>query len=160
MKRFLRLTIFLAVLVLMLAGASALAEAAQPVILTSNFPAFDFVRSIAGDTAKIRMLLPPGSESHSYEPSPQDIIAIQNADLFVYTGGESDHWLEEILASLGDDAPVCLRMSDSVTLLCTESTASMDSHHHHEHECDCGCDHDHECDCEDECNCGHHHHVH
>lgn len=139
MNRFLRFGILLAVFVLALAGAAALAEEGQPFILTSNFPSFDFVRSVAGDSAQIRMLLPPGSESHSYEPSPQDIIAIQNADLFVYTGGESDHWLEEILLSLGDDAPVCLRMSDSVTLLCTESTDSMDSHHHHDHEHD----HDH-----------------
>lgn len=43
------------------------------------------------------MLLKPGEETHSYEPTPQDIIAIQNCDLFIYVGGENDAWVEDIL---------------------------------------------------------------
>ena len=43
------------------------------------------------------MLLKPGEETHSYEPTPQDIIAIQNSDLFIYVGGENDAWVEDIL---------------------------------------------------------------
>ena len=100
-------------------------------ILAVNFPAFDLSRSIAGEWADVSMLLPPGSESHSYEPSPQDIIAIQNADLFVYTGGESDHWVEEILLSMGSDAPAVFRLSDSVTLLEEQHSASMEHDHDH-----------------------------
>lgn len=104
-------------------------------ILAVNFPAFDLARSLAGDLAEVAMLLPPGSESHSYEPSPQDIIAIQNADLFIYTGGESDHWVEEILHSMGDAAPAVFRLSDSVTLLEEQHSASMEHAHDHAH-CD------------------------
>jgi len=102
-------------------------------ILAVNFPAFDLSRSLAGDLAEVAMLLPPGSESHSYEPSPQDIIAIQNADLFIYTGGESDHWVEEILHSMGDAAPAVFRLSDSVTLLEEQHSASMEHAHDHAH---------------------------
>ena len=73
---------------------------------------------------------PPGSESHSYEPSPRDIIDIQQADLFLYAGGESDHWVEEILASMGDNAPRTFRLTDCVTLLAEETSASMEQEAH------------------------------
>lgn len=114
-------------------------------IIALNFPAFDIARSIAGENAEVRMLLPPGSESHSYEPTPQDIIAIQNADLFLYTGGGSDTWVEEILSSLGDRTPETFRLADSVTLLAEETSASMEHRHEHDETC------------EDE---SHHHHEH
>ena len=61
-------------------------------VVTTIFPPYDFVREIAGDEADIKMLLKPGEETHSYEPTPQDIIAIQNSDVFIYTGGENDVW--------------------------------------------------------------------
>ena len=112
----------------------AAAEETQLSIIAANFPAYDFARTIAGDTAQVTLLLPPGSESHSYEPSPQDIIAIQNCDLFVYTGGESDSWIESILASLGDRAPEAFRMADCVTLLAVKTTESMEHTHSHTHE--------------------------
>ena len=94
------------------------------------FPAYDFARQLAGDTAQVRLLLPPGSESHSYEPSPRDIIDIQQADLFLYAGGESDHWVEEILASMGENAPRTFRLTDCVTLLAEETSASMEQEAH------------------------------
>ena len=75
----------------------------------------------------MRLLLPPGSESHSYEPSPRDIIDIQEADLFLYAGGESDSWVDGILASMGDDAPRAFRLTDCVTLLAEETSASMEA---------------------------------
>lgn len=94
-------------------------------LVATNFPAYDFARSLAAGTAEVRLLLPPGSESHSYEPTPHDIIAIQNADLFLYTGGESDHWVDEILLSMGAEAPRTFRMTDHVALLSEELSESM-----------------------------------
>ena len=111
-------------------------------IIATIFPAYDFARVIAGDHAQVELLLPPGSESHSYEPTPQDIIAIQNADLFLYTGSESDHWIEEVLLSMGQQAPRSFRMMDCVSLLKEELTQSMEHSHAHEH--DENCDHEHE----------------
>ena len=112
----------------------ALCLAEEPLsILGVNFPAFDLARTLAGGTAEVSMLLPPGSESHSYEPTPQDIIAIQSADLFLYTGGGSDTWIEEILHSMGENAPRTFRLSDSVTLLEEEISQSMEHVHDHEH---------------------------
>ncbi|MDR2747024.1 MAG: metal ABC transporter substrate-binding protein [Treponema sp.] len=69
-------------------------------VVTTVFPSYDFVREIAGDTVNLSLLLPPGAESHSFEPTPRDIIQIQNSDLFIYVGGESETWVERILDSV------------------------------------------------------------
>lgn len=69
-------------------------------IVCTNFPAYDFTRQIAKDKASIILLIPPGSEIHSFDPKPDDIIAIENADMFIYGGGESDHWAHDILSTL------------------------------------------------------------
>ena len=102
-------------------------------IVTMNFPGYDFARQVAGEGAEVTMLIPPGADSHSFEPSPKDVLAIQNADLFIYTGGESDSWIDRLLASMGDAAPETLRMMDVVTVLAEEHTASMEHGHAHEH---------------------------
>lgn len=125
---------------------SSMAQEEPLSILALNFPSFDLARSIAGDTANLSMLLPPGSESHSYEPTPQDMIAIQHADLFIYTGGESDYWVEEILASMGENAPRIFRLTDCVTLLTEEESASMEHTHERGHDGS----HDHEAEEMDE----------
>ena len=72
-------------------------------IVTTMFPQFDFTRAVAGDKADITMLLKPGAESHSYEPTPKDIIDIKNSDLFIYVGGESDSWIDDILKDIDKD---------------------------------------------------------
>ncbi len=79
-------------------------------IVCTSFPAYDFAREIAGDRAQIRLLIKPGAEVHSYEPSPRDIIAIQDSDLFICNGGESEAWVE----SLVDGSVNALRMLDCV----------------------------------------------
>lgn len=62
-------------------------------VVCTNFPCYDFARQLCrGTDAEIVMLLPPGGESHSYDPTPKDIAAIARADVFVYVGGESDEW--------------------------------------------------------------------
>lgn len=117
-------------------------------IVTTIFPPYDFVREVAGDLVDVSMLLPPGAESHSFEPSPQDIIKIQNADLFIYNGGDSDHWVDEIIGSMGSDAPRTLKMMDVVSLLEEEVVEGMEDDHDHHHESeehhDEDADHDHE----------------
>jgi len=85
------------------------------VIVSTIFPPFDFARNIAGDRAEISLLLPPSSDSHSYEPSPRDIIKIREADIFLYIGGASDEWTESVFS--GDDNVIAVRLIDSVSLL-------------------------------------------
>ena len=122
--------LFLLLCCVALLCAPAVHASQEPLsIVCTIFPAYDFARQLAGDTAQVTLLLPPGGDCHSYEPSPRDIIRIQEADLFLYGGGESDHWVEEILSSMGDDAPRAFRLTDCVTLLAEEATESMEAHH-------------------------------
>lgn len=95
-------------------------------IVTTIFPQFDFARQIAGDRADVTMLLQPGAESHSYEPTPQDIKNIQNCDLFIYTGGENDVWVDGILDSMGEQKPDTLRLVDCVPTVEEEIVEGME----------------------------------
>jgi len=123
-------------------------------ITTTVFPAYDFVRQITGDRVNLTMLLPPGAESHSFEPSPRDIINIMNSDIFIYVG-ESERWIERIFQSMNTDGMTIFAMMDAVELLmidehdddhaCDDDDCDDDDHHDHDHH-----DHSH----------GHDHHDH
>ena len=105
-------------------------------IVAAVFPAYDFARSAAGELADVTLLLPPGAESHSYEPTPADILRVQRCDLFIYLGGESDAWVDTILSAIEPRGDV-LRMMDCVDLLEEETVEGMQGGHDHEE------DHDH-----------------
>lgn len=109
-------------------------EASGLSVVTTIFPPYDFVREIAGDHAEIKMLLKPGEESHSYEPTPQDIIAIRNCDIFIYVGGENDVWVEDILSSLQDEGRLTLRLTDCVETVEEEHVEGMKEASGHAHE--------------------------
>lgn len=110
----LKKTLLVAVLALMsvaLFGCQAKKEAVvtEPVaeeektiqVITTLFPEYDIVKALAGDNVNVRMLMPPGSESHSYEPTPKDIVDIQNADVFIYTSEAMEPWVEKLLDQAG-----------------------------------------------------------
>ena len=101
-------------------------------IVTTIFPYYDFVRQLAGDKADVRLLLSPGSDPHSYEPTPSDIVAIENCDIFIYNGGESDEWVDGVLSSIENKNVKVMKMMEYVTL---RHEQSMDHNHEHaEHE--------------------------
>ncbi len=85
-------------------------------IVATIFPAYDFARELTGELASVKMLVSPGNEVHSYEPSPKDMLDIQKCDLFIYTGGESDAWVDELLNAKEYKNINTLRMTDCVEL--------------------------------------------
>lgn len=106
-----------AALLIALLTVSASAEDKLRVVAT-DFPCYDFARQAAGERADVTLLIHPGVEVHSYEPAPADILAIGEADLFVYIGGEGDAWADGILSGFdGSDGPAALRLMDAVTPL-------------------------------------------
>ena len=121
-------------------------------VVTTIFPQYDFARHIAGDRADVTMLLKPGEEVHSYEPTPQDIKKIQNCDLFIYVGGENDVWVENILDSVKGDqeGPQTVRLLALVETYSEEHLEGMmeekghDHDHEHEPEGTAEEDHDHD----------------
>lgn len=95
-------------------------------VIATLFPQYDFARQLAGDKADIKLLLPPGMESHSYEPTPGDIITIQTSDIFLYTGDDMEPWVSGIVENLGQ-TPLVANLSDGIEL-----EKEADEEHHHE----------------------------
>ncbi len=95
-------------------------------VVATIFPQYDFARQVAGELADITMLLSAGEESHTYEPTPQDIITIQNADVFIYVGGESDSWVDDILASMDTTNMKIVNMMNCVDVVEEELVEGME----------------------------------
>ena len=117
-------TAMIAVVIMMLLLCGAAQAEGKLSIVCTDFPCYDLARQAAGELAEVTMLLKPGVEAHSFEPTPADILQIGEADLFVYIGGESDAWADSILSGFdGGDAPATLRMMDAVEDLIEEEDA-------------------------------------
>ena len=118
-------------------------------VVATIFPQYDFVRQIAGENVELKMLLKPGEETHSYEPTPQDIIAIQNSDLFIYVGGENDAWVEDILESMPDNGRKTLKLVNCVDTVEEEHVEGMKEERGHDHDEDEEHTHDEAADLQD-----------
>ena len=105
-------------------------------IVTTIFPAYDFARAAAGDEASVSLLLPPGAEVHTFEPTARDMIKIQDCDLFIYNGGESDEWVEKLLSSAEYKDLNTLCMTDLVDTYTEEIKEGMDAQPEEEDEAD------------------------
>jgi len=84
-------------------------------IVTTIFPAYDWVREILGaetDRAEITMLLDSGVDLHSYQPTVDDIVKISDCDLFLYVGGESDGWVDDALKNAPNKDRKVIRLLD------------------------------------------------
>jgi len=95
-------------------------------VVTVNFPPYDFVRQITGGEIVPEMLLKGGQDAHTYEPTAKDIIRINDADIFICTGGESDAWVDKIAGSLDGNVKI-VKMTDCINELIEEE------HEEHEH---------------------------
>jgi zinc transport system substrate-binding protein len=110
-------------------------------IVTTVFPQYDFARQIAGDRADVTLLLKPGMEAHSYEPTPKDIIEISHCDLFLNVGGESESWLDSVFDSIDSNGMKIVSAMDCVEVLEEEHVDGMtesgeETHEHSDDESD------------------------
>jgi len=105
-------------------------EDEKPLVIATLFPQYDFVKQIAGDKVEVILLLPPGVEPHSYEPTPRDIVDIQKADMFVYTGEIMEPWAERIIDAAKGQPLLIVDTSIGIELIDEDE----DHHHHHEHD--------------------------
>ena len=113
-------------------GAAPAASNGKPTVVTTIVPQYDFVRAIAGDTVNLSMLVSPGAESHTYDPSIADVKAICDADLFIYTGGEIDEWAADLESAVKGADVKTIRITDAVPG--GSSYGDVGNHHdHHRH---------------------------
>ena len=113
-------------------------------VVTTLFPYYDLARTLAGDRASVTLLCSAGRESHSYEPTPHDVLRVTDADLFFYNGGVDEQWATELLAASGHGA--VLTGMELISVREEELPEGATSHEHaHAHE-----DHAHEAHAHDE----------
>ncbi len=105
-------------------------------IVSTNFPGYDFARAITMDNTKVKvkMLLKPGAESHTFEPTPEDIKTIKNSDIFIYVGGDSDEWVDDILSDIDTDKTKIIKLIDLVDAKEEVTTEGMESDEEEESE--------------------------
>lgn len=105
-------------------------------VVTTIFPYYDFVRQIAGDRVKLKLIVPAGMDSHSFEPTPADMIAMQEADVLILNGGEMEHWVSQVLDSLDTSHMKIVTMMDYVDAVEEEHVEGMEDAHEHGHDVD------------------------
>lgn len=103
---------------------STVPDGGKPVVVATIFPYCDFVKNVCGDAVEAVLLVPPGADSHSYEPTPKDVRQVNACSLFVYTGGEEDGAFEELLESA--DGVASLTLIDCVEPLKEQLVEGME----------------------------------
>lgn len=118
-------------------------------VVASNFASYDFLRAIIGDNENVELtfLLGPGKDSHSYDPTAKDLTTIQNADLFVYIGGEMEKWADKVLDSLEEEKDVeTICIANFVDTIEEQEVDGAEEEEEHEHDAE---EHDNEHDAEE-----------
>ncbi len=116
-------------------------------VVSTSFPGYDFARAVTKNTnISTKMLVKPGAETHTYEPTPQDIIDIKNADMFIYVGGDSDTWVKKILKDVDTKKTHVVKLVDLVSTVEEEIVEGMEDGDEHDHEHDHDHSHSHEHD--------------
>ena len=119
MKRILAILLCL----LMTAGAAACGsasgagdKAATLSVVTTIFPEYDWIRELTAgvDGVELTLLLDNGVDLHSYKPTADDIVKIADCDLFVYVGGESDEWVEDVLATANNEKMIAVSLLEAL----------------------------------------------
>lgn len=123
-------TVFITVLVLSACQENTDTPNDKIQVVTTLFPQYDMVRSLAGDNVDLSLTLPSGVSAHTYEPTPQTVISILNADIFIYSSSMLEPWVDNVLESNDIGDLVVIDLSDYVILLEDEEEEQEDEHSH------------------------------
>lgn len=107
-------------------------------IVVTSFPQYDWVKELIKgkeDLYKIEILMDNGVDLHNYQPTVKDITLVATSDVFIYVGGESDHWVDDALAQVTNEKQVVMNMMTALgTELMEEAyVEGMQQDHSHEH---------------------------
>ena len=134
-------SIFLVILILsglILSGCTSPPQDNEKItIVTTIFPFYEFAKEVGKDNVEVTLLLPPGAESHTFEPKPSDIIKISKADIFLYVGERMEPWAHDILEGINNEKIIIIEASLKVELLKSSEEHDhddSDSHNDEEHE--------------------------
>jgi zinc transport system substrate-binding protein len=100
-------------------------------IVTTLFPLYDFAKQIGQDKVEASILLPAGIEAHSFEPKPSDIVKVNEADIFIYTGEFMEPWAKNIIDGVSNENLRIINISRGVKLLHAEENHEHEEDHDH-----------------------------
>lgn len=107
-------------------------------IVCTTFAPYDFIREILGENVNnydMKFLTDGGVDLHSYQPTVSDVVKVKTCDLFVYVGGESDEWVEDVLKDKQNSNMKVVRLMDVVENKCADHE-HHDDHDGHDHHAD------------------------
>ncbi len=113
-------TLIAGLIILCFIGVIFFAKKSQPKssklsVVASFYPLADFAQQVGGDFVEVKNLTPAGAEPHDFEPTPQDLVAIQKAHVFIYNGASLEMWLDKVLPDI-QNKEVIVKASDGITL--------------------------------------------
>ncbi|MEJ8306005.1 metal ABC transporter substrate-binding protein [Saccharibacillus sacchari] len=120
---------------------------------TSFYPMYEFARHVGGDLADVELLVPAGTEPHDWEPTPQDIAKIEEADLLIYNGAGMESWVDQVLDASANGDLVAVEASQGIDIM----EGSEEEEHDHEHDEAATEEHDHDHEHEEEAGHAHSH---
>lgn len=97
-------------------------------VVTTLFPLYDFTKNIGKDKIDVILLLPPGMEAHSFEPKPSDIVKINQADIFIYTGEIMEPWTQDIINGITNKNVTVVDSSAGIELMKEVGHSGVDPH--------------------------------
>ena len=119
-------------------------EVTQLNVVTTLFPQYDFTKEIGGENVDVTLIIPPGVEPHAFEPTPQDVLKMLDADVLIYTSAEMEPWITSVLETLDPSKTLVVDASVGVDMIASdhddadhEEDADHEDHedeHDHDHE--------------------------
>lgn len=118
-------------------------------VVTSVYPAYDFAEKIVGENGSVTNIVPSGADAHSFEPTPQDIAKIQEADIFIYHGSGLETWVDAVVKNIDSTKVKLVSLSSHSNMISVnhdhdEHNHDHDEHDHNENDHDDSDDHDHD----------------
>lgn len=135
-----RMPIFLGVLLLlaMSSGQAAMVlageQAAKLRVMATLFPYYDWAGIVGGEQVEATLLLPPGVEAHSFDPTAKDIARLKKSDIFIYTGTSMEPWAEDLAASAQATGLLVVEAGRLVGLAEEDDHAAPTAHGHDKHD--------------------------
>ena len=126
MEKFPKFLILVVFLMILISGCSKVQRTDNKInVITTIYPLFEFSRAVGGNVTNVKLLLPPGSNPHTYEPTPKQIIDLENADLFIYIGPNMEPWISDVLDGLHNKNLKIIECEKLVNLRSFEKTQKV-----------------------------------
>ncbi len=144
-SKILKMIVFLIIISLSLPGCSKNTmriiedkkEGKRLDVYASFYPYYDFAKKIGGESVDVHIIIPSGTEPHSFEPSAKVVAQLEEADVFIYNGAYMEPWIDKVLNLLEGKDIYLVEAGKSVELISYSGDPGDESsgeHHHGEYD--------------------------